>query len=157
MSARSVLVVAAMVAVWLSQPLDVHARAGDLDRVISFSAKDLEIRGIVQALGQLGDVNVLVDPKVRGRMAFNVKDVTVADALYLVAGITGNRIATIRGVVVFAQEDTIKFMQGPGRVALLRLKYAKAEDVAGVINKIFQKDASAIHNAPTNHLIVTPK
>ncbi|MBI4865183.1 MAG: hypothetical protein HY815_33720 [Candidatus Riflebacteria bacterium] len=131
--------------------------ADGLAKIISFTTRESEIRDIVQAIARLADQNVVIDPKIRGKMALTVKEVTAEDALHLVAGITGNKIAVVRGVLVFAPEETIKYMLGPGRTSLNRLRYAKAEDVAAILNKVYPKDASAVHHATTNTVIVTPK
>lgn len=138
--------------------LAIPALAQDpLDKVISFNARDTEIREIVMTIGKLANINVMVDPKIRGKMPLTLRDVTAADALRLVAGITGNKVGWINGVVIFATEETLKFMQGPGRNALIQLKYAKSEEVAGILNKVFSKDVNSINHAPTNKLIVVPK
>lgn len=129
-----------------------------LDRLISFNnPRDTEIRDIVMTLGRLGNVNVMVDPKVRGKMPLTLKDVSVADALRLVAGITGNKVGAINGVIIFATEETLRFMQGPGRNALYQLRYAKAEEVSGILNKVFAKDLTSTPHNPTNRLLVAPK
>lgn len=128
-----------------------------LDKLISFNARDTEIREIAMTIGKLANVNVMVDPKVRGKMPLTLRDVTAAEALKLVAGITGNKVGMINGVVIFATEETLKFMQGPGRNSLIQLKYAKSEEVAGILNKVFAKDINSINHAPTNKLIVVPK
>lgn len=128
-----------------------------LTKVISFNARDSEIRDIVMTIGRLGGFNVMVEPKIRGKMPLQLNDVSCAEALKLVAGITGNKVGMISGVVIFATEETLKFMQGPARSALYQLRHAKAEDISGIINKVFQKDLQSIHHAPTNKLLVVPK
>lgn len=146
---RSLLILLALVAPVLAQD--------PLDKLISFNARDTEIREIAMTIGKLANVNVMVDPKVRGKMPLTLRDVTAAEALKLVAGITGNKVGMINGVVIFATEETLKFMQGPGRNSLIQLKYAKSEEVAGILNKVFAKDINSINHAPTNKLIVVPK
>ena len=128
-----------------------------LTKVISFNGKESEIRDIVMTIGRLGGFNVMVEPKIRGKMPLMLNNVTCAEALKLVAGITGNKVGMVSGVVIFATEETLKFMGGPGRSAIYQLRYAKSEDIAGIINKVFQKDLQSIHHGPTNKLLVVPK
>jgi hypothetical protein len=111
---RSALILALVLAA--AGPCLAQLQIG-LDKIISFTTRDSEIRDIVMTIGRLAGVNVLVDPKIRGKMPLFLKDVTAADALQLVAGITGNRVGSINGVVVFATEDTLRFMRGPGILA----------------------------------------
>ena len=133
------------------------AATGGLEKVISFTAKDAKIQDIIQAIAKLADVNVVIDPKISGRMPLSVKNVTAGDALHLVAGITGNKVAKIRGVVVVAPEETLKSMFGPGRTGLLHLRHAKSEEVSALLNKLFARDLSAHHYSPTNTVITAPK
>lgn len=145
-----------VLALVILMPASVRAQDG-LDKLISFNTRDSEIRDIVMTIGKLAGVNVMVDPKIRGKMPLTLKDVTAVDALRLVAGITGNKVGAINGVVIFATEETLKFMAGPARNALYQLKYAKSEEVSAILNKVFAKDLTAIHHGPTNKIIVAPK
>jgi type II secretory pathway component GspD/PulD (secretin) len=128
-----------------------------LDKVISYHTRESEIRDIVQSIANLCKVNVMIDPKVRGRMPFNLDNVPAGEALGMLAGITGNKTTMVNTVLIFGQEDTIKNFQGKGISLRLRLSYAKAEEVAGILAKVYPKDANAVHYAPTNTVIVTPK
>ena len=132
------------------------AQAG-FDKVISYTTRDSEIRDIVMSVGKLGGFNVMVDPKVRGKLPLQLKDVTCAEALKLVAGITGNKVGIIDGIVIFGTEETLKFMQGPARHRMFQLKYAKSTDVSGILNKVFQKDLSSVDDPKTNQVLVAPK
>jgi type II secretory pathway component GspD/PulD (secretin) len=144
------------IAVVLLMPAAALAQDG-LEKIITLTARDSEIRDLVQSVARLANVNVIVDPKIRGKMPVNLKDITAADAFKLLAGITGNKVGMIDGVVIFATEETMKFMQGPARNVTYQLRYAKAEEVGAIINKVFPKDAQAIHHGPTNKVIITTK
>jgi type II secretory pathway component GspD/PulD (secretin) len=146
----------AAVLVLLGLCTPVCAQEG-LDKVISYHTREAEIRDIVQSIASLCKVNVMIDPKVRGRMPFNLDNVPAGEALGMLAGITGNKTTLINTVLIFGQEETIKNMQGKGQAVRLRLSYAKAEDVANILNKVYPKDAQAIHYAPTNTVVVSPK
>jgi type II secretory pathway component GspD/PulD (secretin) len=128
-----------------------------LMKTITINAKESEIRDLVMTIGRLGGFNVMVEPKIRGKMPLMLNNVTCAEALKLVAGITGNKVGMVSGVVIFSTEETLKFMQGPARSALYQLRYAKSEDISGIINKVFAKDLQSIHHGPTNKVLVVPK
>jgi len=151
---RTLLVLALVLSL---SPMTVRAANEGLEKIISFTTREAEVRVILQTIAQLAGVNIVVDPKIRTRMPFSVKDVTAFDAMHLIAGITGNKMAFIRNVLVVAPEETIKFMLGPGRTELVRLRYAKAEDIAAIVNKVYPKDAQAQHHPPTNTVIIAPK
>lgn len=139
-----------------AQGLAQEVPAG-LERVISYTTRNAKIRDIVQSIADLSGVNIVIDPKVKGEMPLNVQKVPAGEMLRLVAGITGNTVGLVRGVLVFGSQEAVRNVQGRGAGRLFRLSHAKSEDITALLNKIYKDDVEATDHKPSNSLFVVPK
>lgn len=140
-------------AILLALLLAVPASA-ELSKAISLNVRDSELRQIFHLLGRLADVNVLVDPQIRGKMTVNLKDVTAEQAFYLVASITGHKVGIVQGVVIVAKEEILLNMLGPLRAKVRRLGYSRSDDVAALMTKLFPKQLVVVSEPRTNSVIL---
>jgi len=125
---------------------------------------DTDVSKILEVIANLGKFNVIVSPNVRNKMTLNLKGVDPLEAMYLVANIHGLKIKKIdmKGAggpydtYAIAQPDTIEKGFEQGYTKTIRLRYAKAEDVAGVLSKGLGKDVNVNveKDARTNSLIL---
>lgn len=129
-----------------------------------FNFKDVELANIFQTIAVLGKFNVIIDPQVaRAKMVVALKQVEPLDALFLVARIQELKVKRVKWeegstttTYAIGRPDKIEkgFEQANSRT--IQLKYAKAEDVAGILQKGLGKDVNVgvERDARTNRLLL---
>lgn len=75
---------------------------------VSLSFEEAEYRHVFRTLGELAGLNVLIDPGVQGGGTFDLQDVTVAEALDLVAGLSGFSYRIKDSALLVADADRLK-------------------------------------------------
>jgi len=158
---RSVAAFRAVV-LWLPLIAACHVATANaqegLEKVISLNVtKDTELSVIFGTIAKISNTNIVLDPKVRSKMSLNLRDISALDAMRVVASINGLKIGKLGNVYVVGQPETVKNVLGRGRIQVRQLGYAKAEDIANIINQTLSEDVTAQHYAPTNSVILTPK
>ncbi|HOL52691.1 MAG TPA: hypothetical protein PLM91_10915, partial [Bacillota bacterium] len=66
-----------------------QAAFGALERRVDLDLVDAELADVFRALAELGDMNIVLDPAVRGTLTIRLHGLAVEDALRLVAYTTG--------------------------------------------------------------------
>lgn len=129
-----------------------------------FNFKDVELSAIFQTIAVLGKFNVIIDPQVaRAKMVVALKQVEPLDALFLIARIQELKVKRVKWeegsttvTYAIARQEKIdkSFEQANSRT--LQLRYAKAEDVAGILAKGLGKDVNVqVEKDPrTNKLLL---
>lgn len=142
----------------LLMPFAAHATPTD------FNFKDVELANIFQTIAVLGKFNVIIDPQVaRAKMVVSLKQVEPLDALFLVSKIQELKVKRVKWeegstttTYAIGRPDKIEksFEQANSRT--VQLKYAKAEDVAGILAKGLGKDVNiGVERDPrTNRLLL---
>lgn len=139
-------------------PLAAHATPTD------FNFKDVELANIFQTIAVLGKFNVIIDPSVaRAKMVVSLKQVEPLDALFLVARIQELKVKRVKWeegstttTYAIGRPDKIEKSFEAANSRTIQLKYAKAEDVAGILAKGLGKDVnvSVERDQRTNRLLL---
>ncbi|MBI4864008.1 MAG: hypothetical protein HY815_27685 [Candidatus Riflebacteria bacterium] len=129
--------------------------------------QDTELNRIFETIATLGKFNVVISPQVRAKMTLTLKGVDPLEAMYLVANIHNLKIKKVElksagpGAIdtyAIAQPEQIERGFEQGFTRTIRLRYAKAEEVAQVLGKALGKDSgvqfSVDTHKPTNAVIM---
>lgn len=138
---------------------------------MSFALVDADLHAVLNAIAQEAGLNLAIDPKVEGRVNLQVTDVPwdqILDIILKQNGlgytIEGNvvRIAPMSALAAEEEErrkvQTAQELAGTPEVATIPLSYAKAEEVATLIQKngVALTQRGAVNFDPrTNMLIIT--
>lgn len=76
--------------------------------LVNMEFKEAPLVDVFQILGEIGGLNVLVDRSVQGNVSFVLRDLTVQEALDLVARTTGYRYKLVGNTIVVATEERLR-------------------------------------------------
>lgn len=76
--------------------------------LVNMEFKEAPLVDVFQILGEIGGLNVLVDRSVQGNVSFVLRDLTVPEALDLVARTTGYRYKLVGKTLVVATEERLR-------------------------------------------------
>jgi type IV pilus assembly protein PilQ len=140
---------------------------------ISFSLKDADIKDVLRSFAEISDLNIIVQPGVRGTVTVELESVPWDQALEQILKINGLgmelegnilRIAPVAQLRAEAEEEQrLKAAQAlsiPLRTVMKRLSYATAGDVARILQarrgeaSLMSQRGSVIVDARTNTLLI---
>lgn len=120
-----------------------------------FDVFDAEIKDVFRSLAEIGDINVLFDPTVKGNVTIKLKHgMKIKEAIELLAqtyGYSYRWITKSRTVLIGDEKNFASFETK--EVRIYRLNYAKPEEVAKSLEMIVGKDRVGIDNR-TNQISV---
>ena len=84
------------------------AGEGPLDCRVTIELKGADVRDVLKLLAELGNVNIVSDPSVRGEISLSLKEVPIADAVELVTRATGLAYRHVGNTLVVGLPDRFK-------------------------------------------------
>ncbi len=134
---------------------------------ISLDLKDADIKDVFRTISQLTQLNIVVDPEVRGTVTVQLEDVPWDQALDLILKQNGlgyvlenniMRIATTAKLQA-EQSDRARLAEArqaaePTRTLIKKLSYARAQEVLGTIKSVMSKRGDIVVDLRTNTLII---
>lgn len=94
----------------------------------------MDVKDVLAAIAAVGGVNMVVDEAVAGKVSVNISDVPFETALDIVTKANGLSYQTIGNVIVVGNAD--KMGRAFGGVTVFKIKYAKAPDVARMLQVV---------------------
>ncbi len=134
---------------------------------ISLDLKDADIKDVFRTISQLTQLNIVVDPEVRGTVTVQLEDVPWDQALDLILKQNGlgyvlenniMRIATTAKLQA-EQADRARLMEArqaaePTRTVIKKLSYAKAEEMTRTVRSVMSKRGDIVVDTRTNTMII---
>ena len=134
---------------------------------ISLDLKDADIKDVFRTISQLTQLNIVVDPEVRGTVTVQLENVPWDQALDLILKQNGlgyvlenniMRIATTAKLQA-EQSDRARLAEArqaaePTRTVIKKLSYARASEITGAIKSVMSKRGDIVVDARTNTLII---
>ncbi len=134
---------------------------------ISLHLKDADIKDVFRTISELTQLNIVVDPEVRGTVTVDLEDVPWDQALDLILKQNGlgyvlenniMRIATT-GKLQAEQSDRARLAEArqaaePTRTVIKKLSYAKASEITSSIKSVMSKRGDIVVDVRTNTLII---
>ncbi|MDQ2870445.1 MAG: type IV pilus secretin PilQ [Acidobacteriota bacterium] len=134
---------------------------------ISLDLKDADIKDVFRTISQLTQLNIVVDPEVRGTVTVQLEDVPWDQALDLILKQNGlgyvlenniMRIATSAKLQT-EQSDRARLAEArqaaePTRTLIKKLSYARAGEISNTIKSVMSKRGDIVIDARTNTLII---
>jgi type IV pilus assembly protein PilQ len=134
---------------------------------ISLDLKDADIKDVFRTISQLTQLNIVVDPEVRGTVTVQLEDVPWDQALDLILKqnalgyvLENNimRIATTQKLQA-EQADRARLAEArqaaePTRTLVKKLSYARAGEITPTIKSVMSKRGDIVVDARTNTLII---
>ena len=115
-------------------------------RVLNMEFKDAPLVDVFQILGDVGGYNVLVDPSVQGTVSFYLRDLTVIEALELVAKTTGFSYRVVGNTLVVATSERLiqEFsIEEFSFVFLNNVSVADAQALIGIVSPLVRSYTDA--------------
>jgi type IV pilus assembly protein PilQ len=134
---------------------------------ISLHLKDADIKDVFRTISELTQLNIVVDPEVRGTVTVDLEDVPWDQALDLILKQNGlgyvlenniMRIATT-GKLQAEQADRARLAEArqaaePTRTVIKKLSYARATEITASIKSVMSRRGDIVVDARTNTLII---
>jgi type IV pilus assembly protein PilQ len=134
---------------------------------ISLDLKDADIKDVFRTISQLTQLNIVVDPEVRGTVTVQLENVPWDQALDLILKQNGlgyvleNNIMRIATTAKLAAEqaDRARLAEArqaaePTRTVIKKLSYAKAGELTNSIKSVMSKRGEIVIDSRTNTLII---
>jgi len=139
------------------------------EALINLDVKDADVLDILRLLARLGEFNLVADSDVRCRFTLSLQSVTWQQVLELTlrscrlgedrVGENVVRIATLEQLAREQQErrryEEEKSLAGPLRTTYRRLSYARARELAPLLEKSLSPRGEVAFDDRTNTLIIT--
>jgi type II secretory pathway component GspD/PulD (secretin) len=129
--------------------INVTAFASDL---IDLDVKDADIRETIEKIARKASINIIVSPKVKGKITCLVKQMDARELIVFIARANGFEVED-RGriIVVMAGKSSGKQV----RVEVISLQYGNSAEVSKIIQNIRRdKNVRITHDERTNRLIL---
>ncbi len=134
---------------------------------ISLDLKDADIKDVFRTISQLTQLNIVVDPEVRGTVTVQLEDVPWDQALDLILKQNGlgyvlenniMRIATTTKLQA-EQADRARLSEArqaaePTRTVIKKLSYAKASELTPTIKSVMSRRGDIVVDTRTNTMII---
>jgi type IV pilus assembly protein PilQ len=141
----------------------------DAEALINLDVKDADVLDILRLLARLGDFNLVADSDVRCRFTLSLKSVTWQQVMELTlrsCGLGEDRLGDNLVRVASAEQLTReqeerrryeeeKSLAGPLETTYRRLSYARARDLAPILEKTLSPRGEIAFDDRTNTLIIT--
>ena len=109
-----------------------HLVQADMETLVDLQVEEEEVVPVLQTLARLGELNLVLDPAVKGRVSAQLQQVPLKTALDVVAHLQGLEYQQVGNVLVVGTADC--FRQGFAKAYCVKLQYAKASEVANLLN-----------------------
>ncbi len=109
--------------------------------MINMNVTNAEVRDVLTALAGVGQVSIVADDSVTGKITIKLNNIPFETALELVTKTKGLVHQKVGEVIVVA--DGNKMSKGFGVMQIINLKYASAEDVANTVAFIFDQSSTS--------------
>lgn len=136
--------------------------------IFTFDFTDIDIKDLFKFIADISGLNIILDPKVSGKITLKLVDVPWDQALDLICksqglgyAIEGNviRIAPLSVLAKEAEERRKQKEQEelvrPMRTIIRPLSYATSSEVAGLVRKMLSPKGTIDEDSRTNTLIIT--
>lgn len=100
--------------------------------------KDADIHDVLNVLAELGGVNVVTDPQVRGTVSFSLRDMDPLEAIDLIVRTNGYSYLWVDDTIVVGPEQTLSQRFEPTRAVFFPLRYADPAAVAPALSLVVQ-------------------
>jgi type IV pilus assembly protein PilQ len=143
------------------------ARGADREARVSLDLRDAAVVDIVSVLAQVGGFQVVFDPGISCRLTMKINDArwrSVLDTALSACGLGREeeddilRIATVAKLRQEAEArrklDEERRIAAVGRVEWFRLSYARAQEVAALLQRTLPPTARVTYDARTNTLVL---
>lgn len=130
------------------------AGEGPLDCRVTIELKGADVRDVLKILAELGNVNIVSDPSVRGEISLSLKEVPIADAVELVTRATGLAYRHVGNTLVVGLPDRFKSGFDHIETRIFKLDYASPEDMKDALKLVIPPDKIQL-DSRTNSVIVT--
>jgi len=134
---------------------------------ISLHLKDADIKDVFRTISELTQLNIVVDPEVRGTVTVDLEDVPWDQALDLILKQNGlgyvlenniMRIATTAKLQA-EQSDRARLAEArqsaePTRTVIKKLSYARAGEITATIKSVMSRRGDIVVDGRTNTLII---
>ena len=154
------LLLARLILVFVLAVTPVWIRAED----ITMNFREVQIRQIIESVGQLTGKNFLVDPRVRGKVTVLANDPVPEEAVYDVLlsilrmhgfrAVEGDRVTRIVAANV-ANRFAPNAMPAELITELLRINHLNAASVIGMVKPLMTPESQIVAHKETNILIIT--
>jgi type IV pilus assembly protein PilQ len=134
---------------------------------ISLDVKDADVVDVIRLLAQVGGFQVVIHPGVSCELTLSLKEVrwpTVLDLALKTCGLgqdtEGNvvRVAKVAQLTAEAAErrrlDEERSLAAPAQVTFQRLSYARAQELAPIVERFLSPRGEVVYDARTNTLII---
>ena len=111
-------------------------RIGANERQVDLDLVGAELADVFRALAELGSLNIVLDPAVRGTLTIRLTDLPVEEALKLVAYATGVDYKIVGSTVIVVPGGAIKTGLEPQGIEKFSLTYARTTDVMGALRLV---------------------
>ncbi|MDD2202317.1 MAG: secretin N-terminal domain-containing protein, partial [Firmicutes bacterium] len=106
------------------------------ERRIDLDLVGAELAEVFRALAELGDMNIVLDPAVRGTLTIRLNDLQVEEALRLVAYTTGVDYRIVGSTVIVVPSGAVGTSLEPLGIEKFSLTYARTTDVMGALGLV---------------------
>ncbi|HEX9723817.1 MAG TPA: secretin N-terminal domain-containing protein [Vicinamibacteria bacterium] len=141
----------------------------DAEALINLDVKDADVLDILRLLARLGDFNLVADSDVRCRFTLSLKSVTWQQVMeltlrscHLGEDRLGDNLVRVASVDQLTREqeerrryEEEKSLAGPLQTTYRRLSYARARDLAPLLEKTLSPRGEIAFDDRTNTLIIT--
>jgi type IV pilus assembly protein PilQ len=134
--------------------VSLAAGEGSLGRPVTIELKGADVRDVLKILAELGNVNIVSDPSVRGEISLSLKEVPIADAVELVTRATGLAYRHVGNTLVVGLPDRFKSGFDHIETRVFKLDYASPEDMKDALRLVVPPDKIQL-DSRTNSVIVT--
>jgi len=137
----------------------------------SLNFNETSLKNILNWLADFSDQNILIDDSVEGKLSIRLKDTTLNKTLQLIQKTKGLTVEKTEGLYYIKNKPSLKNnpnatathhpaeTQNPPEPTLIQLKYAKAKNLAKLIQdtkkNLLSKDGQMTFDERTNTLIIT--
>lgn len=105
-------------------------------RLEGMEFKDAPLSDVFQILGEIAGMNVLVDPSVTGEVSFYLKDLTVDEALDLVAKTTGFHYRVVGSTMIVATPQRLEEEFSTEEFAFIGLNHVSVESARDLLRAV---------------------
>jgi len=126
---------------------------------ITLEVKGMDVVDVLKILADKGSLNLSISGNVKGRITLFFKDVSVWDALDMVA-VSGNLAYEKKGEIIYIMTDREyetrygKRYLDEKKMMIFSLKYAKAAKIAPLLSQVASKIGKVIPDEATNTIVV---
>lgn len=145
------------------------ATATDAETLITFDVKEADVLDVLRLLAEVGGFNLVADPEVSCSLTLKLTDVPYPQVLDLVLKTCrlaqdrlGDNLVRVATASQLAREyeerrryKEEKALSGPLETRYQRLAYARAREMAPILERFLSPRGSVVFDERTNTLIIT--